>query len=117
MDDGFWNIEIREMALGLSSIFDRLVGKDPPDDWVRYHLTLVSALGSTAENVDLVVTSLNALDFQTFTTALGVSVQALERLQETLQGVRNAGPGRRAAHADAGVAVDRMSRRVDGSEV
>lgn len=93
MDDGFWNIEIREMALGLSSIFDRLVGKDPPDDWVRYHLTLVSALGSAAENVDLVVTSLNALDFQTFTTALGVSVQALERLTETLQEYEAMDPG------------------------
>ncbi|MCY4114151.1 MAG: hypothetical protein OXG33_09485 [Chloroflexi bacterium] len=93
MDDGFWNIEIREMALGLSSIFDRLVGKDPPDDWVRYHLTLVSALGSTAENVELVVTSLNGLDFQTFTTALGVSVQAIERLQETLQEYETLDPG------------------------
>lgn len=93
LDDGFWNVEIREMALGLSSIFDRLVGKDPPDDWVRFHLTLVSALGSAAENVDLVVTSLNALDFQTFTTALGVSVQALERLTETLQEYEALDPG------------------------
>ena len=93
MDDGFWNVEIREMAAGLSSIFDRLVGKDPPDDWVRYHLTLVSALGSTAENVTLVVTSLNALDFQTFTTALGVSGQAIDRLLETLQEYETLDPG------------------------
>ena len=93
MDDGFWNVEIREMAAGLSSIFDRLVGKDPPDDWVRYHLTLVSALGSTAENVTLVVTSLNGLDFQTFTTALGVSQQATERLMETLQEYETLDPG------------------------
>ncbi len=93
LDDGFWNVEIREMALGLSSIFDRLVGKDPPDDWVRYHLTLVSALGSTAENVSLIVTSLDGLDFQTFTTALGVSVQAIDRLGETLQEYETLDPG------------------------
>ena len=93
LDDGFWNVEIREMALGLSSIFDRLVGKDPPDDWVRYHLTLVSALGSTAENVSLIVTSLDGLDFQTFTTALGVSVQAADRLAETLQEYETLDPG------------------------
>ncbi|MCY3784077.1 MAG: hypothetical protein OXG79_09860 [Chloroflexi bacterium] len=93
LDDGFWNVEIREMALGLSSIFDRLVGRDPPDDWVRYHLTLVSALGSTAENVNLVVTSLNSLDFQTFTTALGVSIQAIDRLLETLQEYETLDPG------------------------
>lgn len=93
LDDGFWNIEIREMAFGLSSIFDRLVGKDPPDDWVRFHLTLVSALGSTAENVTLVVTSLDGLDFQTFTTALGVSVQAVDRLMETLQEYETLDPG------------------------
>jgi len=93
LDDGFWNIEIREMASGLSSIFDRLVGQDPPDDWVRYHLTLVSALGSTAENVTLIVTSLDGLDFQTFTTALGVSVQAVERLTETLQEYEALNPG------------------------
>ena len=93
LDDGFWNVEIREMAAGLSSIFDRLVGQDPPDDWVRYHLTLVSALGSTAENVTLVVTSLNGLDFQTFTTALDVSQQATERLMETLQEYETLDPG------------------------
>ena len=93
LDDGFWNVEIREMAAGLSSIFDRLVGKDPPDDWVRYHLTLVSALGSTAENVSLIVTSLDGLDFQTFTTALGVSVQAADRLSETLQEYETLDPG------------------------
>ncbi|MDE2991469.1 MAG: hypothetical protein OXU21_10445 [Chloroflexota bacterium] len=93
LDDGFWNVEIREMAAGLSSIFDRLVGKDPPDDWVRYHLTLVSALGSTAENVSLIVTSLDSLDFQTFTTALGVSVQAADRLAETLQEYETLDPG------------------------
>jgi hypothetical protein len=93
MDDGFWNVQIREMAAGLSSIFDRLVGKDPPADWVRYHLTLVSALGSTAENVTLVVTSLDGLDFQTFTTALGLSVQAIDRLLETLQEYETLDPG------------------------
>lgn len=93
LDDGFWNVEIREMVAGLSSIFDRLVGKDPPDDWVRYHLTLVSALGSTAENVTLVVTSLDGLDFQTFTTALGVSIQAVDRLTETLQEYETLDPG------------------------
>lgn len=93
LDDGFWNVRMREMAAGLSSIFDRLVGQDPPDDWVRYHLTLVSALGSTAENVNLIVTSLDGLDFQTFTTALGVSAQAVERLGETLQEYETLDPG------------------------
>ena len=93
IDDGFWNIRIREMAAGLSSIFDRLVGKDPPDDRVRYHLTLVSALGSTAENVNLMVDSLQGLDFQTFTSALRLSVQAIERLGETLQKYETLDPG------------------------
>ncbi len=93
LDDGFWNVRLREMALGLSSIFDRLVGLDPPDDWVRYHLTLVSALGSTAENVNLIVTSLESLDFQTFTTALGVSAQAVDRLGETVQEYEALDPG------------------------
>ena len=81
------------MSAGLSSIFDRLVGKDPPDDRVRYHLTLVSALGSTAENVNLMVDSLQGLDFQTFTTALRLSVQAIERLGETLQEYETLDPG------------------------
>ena len=93
IDDGFWNIRIREMSAGLSSIFDRLVGKDPPDDRVRYHLTLVSALGSTAENVNLMVDSLQGLDFQTFTTALRLSVRAIERLGETLQEYETLDPG------------------------
>ena len=93
IDDGFWNIRIREMAAGLASIFDRLVGKDPPDDRVRYHLTLVSALGSTAENVNLMVDSLQGLDFQTFTSALRLSVQAIERLGETLQKYETLDPG------------------------
>ena len=93
IDDGFWNIRIREMAAGLSSIFDRLVRKDPPDDRVRYHLTLVSALGSTAENVNLMVDSLEGLDFQTFTSALRLSVQAIERLGETLQKYETLDPG------------------------
>ena len=93
IDDGFWQVRIREMAAGLSSIFDRLVRKDPPDDWVRYHLTLVSALGSTTENLNLIVTSLSALDFRTFTTALGVSAQAIDRLGETLKEYETLDPG------------------------
>ncbi len=93
IDDGFWNIRIREMAAGLSSIFDRLVGKDPPDDWVRYHLTLVSALGATSENLGLAINSLSGLDFQTFSRSLRLSVRAIDRLGETLQEYETLDPG------------------------
>ena len=93
LDDGFWNVRIREMAAGLSSIFDRLVGRDPPDDWVRYHLTLVSDLGATADSLNLTVDSLAGLDFRTFTQALRRSNQAIERLTQTLQEYETQDPG------------------------
>ncbi len=93
VDDGFWGLRLREMTGGFSGMFDQLVARDPPDDWARYRLTLISALGSTVEGVGLAADAWANFDFPTFTSALEIGVRSLGRLDETLQEYELLDPG------------------------
>lgn len=93
IEDGLWGVELQEMAGGLGGIFDQLVARDPPDDWARYHLTLVSTVGSTAEFLDQSAESLINFEFMSFTSALAESRSSLDRLGERLAEYKALNPG------------------------
>lgn len=93
VEDGLWGVELQEMAGGLGGIFDQLVARDPPNDWVRYHLTLVSAVGSTAGLLDQAAESLINFEFGSFTSALADSRRSLDRLGERLTEYEVLNPG------------------------